>query len=283
MHALLSSGSIDSSLTQEAVRGMPLFALAASCKAEELAVITKGEIEAFAVECLQDRKLIAARIQSWLVRGVDIETIYLQAVAMACQIFGEWWRDDVVDFASVTLATCRLQQCLFEMSPRFLGHAGSTSNGYSALFLLPTATQHSIGSFIVGEIFRKNGWKLAQLSYGKDAVVKKMVGSEWFDLVGYSVSCDHSVELAKSLIPKIRRCSVNPNIQIMVGGPMLMFRPSLAQEVGADFSGVDARTSERYALMMVREVGLSSRRQMRRLVPHVSFRPKLHGSGFCGA
>ena len=122
-----------------------------------------------------------------------------------------------------------------------------------------------------------------QRCHESDAIVQRTVEAKWFDLVGYSLSCDRSVELVRSLIPKIRRHSANPNVRIMVGGPLVISNPSLAQEIGADLSGSDAIASERHAVESVRQVWSLPEPQKKLSAPHVSFASKLYGSSFCGA
>ena len=210
--------------------------------------IAADEVGALAVACLSDQQSAMAVVDDWTQRGVDLETIYLQGIAGACQVFGHWWQEDRVDFASVTLASATIQAVLYELSPLFLEHANENNNGYSVLLLRSPASQHSIGNFMLGEFFRRSGWSVSNLVVENESQTQRLVQSEWFDVVGYSLCNDACLELARSLFPHIRRHCANRGVQIMVGGPLVSANPAIATEIGAHLIGGDAREAQRLAL-----------------------------------
>jgi len=217
--------------------------------------IAADDIGALALACLRDPQSAKAVVDDWIRRGVELETIYLQGIAGACQVFGHWWQEDRVDFASVTLAGATIQSVLYELSPVFLEHANENTNGYSVLFVRSPASQHSIGGFMLREFFRRSGWSVSDVVLENQSQVQPLVQSEWFDLIGYSMCSDVCLELSRSLFPNIRRHCANQRVQIMVGGPMAMANPAFAKETGADLVGSDARDSQRLALQCVTALG----------------------------
>jgi len=88
--------------------------------------------------------------------------------------------------------------------------------------------------------------------------VFKELSQQWFDVVGFSVSSDRSIGALKMLILQARRVSRNPGVLVMVGGPMVTMVPDLAGMVGADFSGGDARASQRLAHMNMKRLKLAA-------------------------
>jgi methanogenic corrinoid protein MtbC1 len=78
-----------------------------------------------------------------------------------------------------------------------------------------------------------------------------MVRSEWFTLVGLSLSCDSRLDELASDIAIIRRVSRNHNIGVMVGGTILIDHPEWVASVGADLMAVDGRQAPAKALEFV--------------------------------
>lgn len=52
-------------------------------------------------------------------KGASLETIFLNLFSPAAKYLGKLWEEDICDFADVTIALCRLQQLLRELSAAF--------------------------------------------------------------------------------------------------------------------------------------------------------------------
>jgi methanogenic corrinoid protein MtbC1 len=65
--------------------------------------------------------------------------------------------------------------------------------------------------------------------------------SEWFAVIGFSVSCTSRMDTLATSIRRVRRVSRNPAVSIMVGGPAFVEHPELVALVGADATATDAR------------------------------------------
>lgn len=192
-------------------------------------------------------------LQSWADAGIDWDDIYLQGVGPAAQLLGSWWQADRMDFAAVSIASTRLQQTLYALSPTFLRQSRDLSNGLSALLFCSPGSQHSMGVFMLGEFFRKSGWRVCGLPLQGTAGAKRCVQSDWFDVVGLSVSTDRCMDTVGRLIRDLRASSANPELKIMVGGPMVAMNRGLMLSLGADFIGGDARESQRLASQYVKK------------------------------
>jgi methanogenic corrinoid protein MtbC1 len=94
---------------------------------------------------------------------------------------------------------------------------------------------------MVSEFFRRAGWDVWSDPCASEGDLAALVRSEWFDLIGLSVGMDGHVEPLRSVVLRLRRASRNPDVGIMVGGPILVNRPQLVSEVAADFTATDAR------------------------------------------
>ena len=251
MQATLSSGSHFSTRLHRPAVAVPRPLPMDSYVKRPSIGLAAGDIDALAQACLQDQRSAMAVVESWIGLGIELEVIYLRGIAPVCRVLGKWWQDDRLDFASVTLATCRLQGLLYEFSPFFLEHAKQNTNGYSTLMLRPNSAQHSIGSFMLGEFFKRSGWAVTQLAFQSDTQIRRLLHGEWIDVVGYSLCSEDCLGLAAPLFSKIRRYSVNQGVKIMVGGPLVSANPAIAEAVGADLIGGDAQESQRLAFQCV--------------------------------
>ncbi len=215
--------------------------------------VSEAQVQALAEACWQASGQPLLLLQSWAQAGTDWEDIYLQGVVPAAQLLGDWWLADRMDFVAVSIASTRLQQTLYDLSPTFLRQARDASNGLSALLFCCQGSQHTMGVFMLGEFFRKSGWRVCGVPLpGADSALRS-VQSDWFDVLGLSVSTTRCLETVGSLIRNLRAASANPALKIMVGGPMAATNRGLMLSLGADFIGGDARESQRLAHHYVKQ------------------------------
>jgi methanogenic corrinoid protein MtbC1 len=172
-------------------------------------------------------------INELMERGITPEVLYLDLLAPTARRLGQMWDDDVCDFVQVTLALGRVQQVLRSLSTITL-HPTEALAG-RALLSCADGEQHSLGLFIVAELFAKAGWEVvisAPVTNSLSAV--DMVREEWFDVVGFSVACDNRLPVLKREIRALRAVSRNQALRIIVGGRVFDEHPGLAERLGAD-------------------------------------------------
>lgn len=208
---------------------------------EDSVSLSPETIERFALYSLSSGPdSLLAIVGRLLQQGVSLEAIYLELLGPAARRLGEYWAEDRVSFADVTIALGRLQQVLRELSlhgPQELPH----SSGRSALFAAAPGEQHTFGIVIIEEFFRRAGWRTwAELSGSVDEVLSTVKAHE-FDLFGVSASSDERLDQIAPMIMWVRQASRNRDINVMVGGRLFLERPELVQEVGADRMATDAR------------------------------------------
>jgi methanogenic corrinoid protein MtbC1 len=209
-------------------------------------------VEKLARACLSQQHLATDLVRSWARSGRDLEEIYLDLVAPAARLLGEWWSCDSINFADATIGAHRLQQVLYEFSPQFLEHCGPKANGLSVLLVVTPGAQHTLGSFMLSEFFRREGWRVDAIVPKSDAELLRRVEGDWYDLVGLSLGHERGVVAAKWFIGQAKKVSRNAAIQFMVGGPLVTGNPAIAAELGADMVGANARESQRLAIQGVR-------------------------------
>ena len=174
-------------------------------------------------------------------RGVALDAIYLELLAPTARRLGEMWESDQSDFMQVTIGLWRLQEVLHEFGPAFLNEGEPAEPG-RRVFLVPVpGDQHTFGAVIVAEFFRRAGWDVWDDPGASRDEILRIVGNEWFAVVGLSVSCEQHLDGLATLIRSIRRASRNPNVGIMVGGQPFLDHPERAALVGADATASDGR------------------------------------------
>jgi MerR family transcriptional regulator, light-induced transcriptional regulator len=181
----------------------------------------------------------AQQVQTYRDRGIELETIYLKLLVPAARHLRHLWMNDDRDFADITLGLWRLQQLLRDFSPAFCAEAPIRSVGLRALLTPAPGEKHDIGHMmfglvLAGEFFRRDGWDTWIEPDPADAGFLQTIRSQWFDIVEFFANGDKKLDELASNIRAIRRESPNPDLGIMVCGPVFTERPELVLLVGGD-------------------------------------------------
>lgn len=216
--------------------------------------LDRSQVQALCQASLQGAEQATDLVQHWLASGVDIEEVYLEGITPAARLMGQWWCDDVLDFASASLGHARLRHLLFELSPVFLKNASGQAKGLSCCVVGAFQTQHTMGSFMLSEFFRRSGWHVNLFECDSADELLKKLAIDWYDLLALSLSCEQQLPEIRRSIKLIRQASANPQIQIIAGGPLLNARPDLPLNLGVEVVGEDARVAQERALELVMAV-----------------------------
>ncbi len=212
---------------------------------------TAAEIDEFARLLLRhDAKDCLAYTQELSSRGVHTEDLMLGLLAPAARMLGEFWKEDICDFTEVTIALSRLQQILRELNPlvdanrdekEASGMLAHQMPRRLAFLVAAPGEQHSFGLSVVEEFFRRENWDV----WGGVALASKkiveVVRCNHFDLIGFSLSCEHFLDDLAWTIRAVRKASRNPDISVMVGGQLFVEHPEFVTRVGADATAVDGQ------------------------------------------
>jgi len=188
-----------------------------------------------------------AFIETLRLRGVPPASLYLGVMTQAAQRLGELWDQDRCDFAQVTISMGRLQQVARALSPYFQLESLRRPQTENALLVPAPGEQHTFGLVMLAEFFRREGWYVAggPVTSAKDAA--GIVRDTWIDVAGFSIGSAGRVEGLAQCIRAVRRVSQNPDLFVMVGGPLLLTQPDLVTRVGADTTATDAAAAVRQA------------------------------------
>jgi MerR family transcriptional regulator, light-induced transcriptional regulator len=174
-------------------------------------------------------------------QGTSVERLYLGLITSVARHLGDLWLADVCSFTDVTLGVWRLQQVARSLSPIFQQGASNRLQRHQALLVPLPGEQHTFGIFIVAEFFRRAGWDACSMPFKAADDIVAIVRSEWFSLIGLSLSCENGLEQLAKDIRTIRRASCNQALCVMVGGTIFIEHPEFVSQVGADLMAVDAR------------------------------------------
>lgn len=186
-----------------------------------------AEANAF-VEAMQDR-------------GMPLDAVLLDVLAPAARRLGELWTDDRCDFTQVTMGLWRLHQLMRALSTGIDRPVLHRENDRQALLVPAPGEQHTFGLAMVAEFFRRAGWSVWSEPLASSNDLVGIVRSEWFAVVGFSVSSTSRLDSLATNIRRVRRGSRNPAVSIMVGGPAFIDHPELVALVGADATAADGR------------------------------------------
>lgn len=211
--------------------------------------------EKFALYTLSSgQESLLAIIGGLLQQGISMEAIYLDLLGPTARRLGEFWSDDQVSFADVTLALGKLQQVVRELSLHGPVDSGAAANGRAALFAPAPGEQHTFGLVIIEEFFRRSGWRTWTELSGALEEILSAVQAHRFDVFGMTASSDERLDQFAPMIMSIRRASRNRDISIMVGGRLFLEHPGLVAKVGADAMATDAKEAVLKAEVAVRQL-----------------------------
>lgn len=215
--------------------------------------IASLEIEELAPLVLQiEADALLVHLESILARGVSFDTMLVDLLAPTARLLGEFWEEDRCDFIDVTMGLWRLQEAVHEISGRMAAADSAAGEGRRALFAAMPGDQHSFGTVVIDELFRRGGWTTDRLSDAKTSTLLKHAADGWFDVIGLTVSCDCNIGELTSIITALRNVSKNPRVCVMVGGRIFSADPDLAVQVGADGTAREANLALKVACKLVR-------------------------------
>jgi len=206
-------------------------------------VIWADEAVQFAESALKhDAHLLLRQVEQLLTRGIAVETILLDLLGPASRHLGVMWEEDRCDFVQVTMGLWRLQEIVHTLGASVPGSAIDSEAPRSILLGRVPGEQHGFGLVLVEEFFRRAGW--STLSADAEADVSDfaaMVRAHAFDAIGLTAATDRHIGPLPAQIAAIRSASRNQDIFVMLGGRIFVEDQTLAHQLGADGTAVDAR------------------------------------------
>jgi methanogenic corrinoid protein MtbC1 len=213
---------------------------------------TAGDLEAFSLLAIDaDSDVLIEHLEVLIERGVSVDTILVDLLAPAARRLGSLWDEDRCSFVDVTMGLWRLQEALRELSSRLPTLQSAAHGAKRALFATMPGEQHSFGTVIIEDVFRRDGWATEMLTDCDQPGLLDALASQSFDMAGLTLSCEVDIGRLKSLILAMRSVSRNPRLSIMIGGHALAGDPTISTRVGADGTAPDAQRALALASRLV--------------------------------
>ncbi len=226
---------------------------------DQTQTIGHSEISAFtSLALLSEAHVLMRHVDVQLGFGFAVETILVDLLAPTARALGKMWENDDLDFIDVTMGLWRLQEVVHELAARSPGAVANRGGDRRALFCVMPGEQHSFGTVVVDECFRRQGWETRCITNLTEHELMTLVNERWFEIIGLTVSCDHHIDELSRFIRALRQSSRNPHAGIMVGGPLFVNNPALAEIIGADGTASDARLAVECAEKIVSGVASSA-------------------------
>jgi len=186
---------------------------------------------------------IEARIRS----GANPLTVMIEDLAPAARKLGSLWDNDECDIVDVSLGLGALHGLLRDITPL----ETPPTPAPSILILLTPGETHEFGAKMVESFFRSAGWRAARSDGDKFALALKR---DWYDAVGFSLSCERYVDSLERAIVEARAASRNPRLKILVGGAIFGEKPALANKIGADLFAASAEAAINISRVLLEEL-----------------------------
>jgi methanogenic corrinoid protein MtbC1 len=183
-----------------------------------------------------DQDAAGAFIADLRERRVPAAALFGGLLEPAARLLGVMWDRDEIDFTDVALGVARLQAllALFNGTHRI----ADLDDRRCALMLTLPGERHSFGIAMVENCLEAGGWQVASEREIDGDSLAQRVGRDWFAVIGIAVSSSRNLRRVADAIESIRRCSRNPAVGVIVGGPVFSGAPELAASLGADGSAL---------------------------------------------
>ncbi|WP_456684868.1 cobalamin B12-binding domain-containing protein [Bradyrhizobium sp. P5_C11_2] len=213
--------------------------------AEQIKPAFKPDVEQVAafthLALAQDDTAMIQAFSALVGEGYPVDRLFLDLLAPSAALLGRMWEEDLCDFVEVTTGVARLQQLVARF--RVGGEAIPLGDDRRLLLMSAPGEQHTFGVRIVEQFMSRAGWAVSVGLSSSSEEIAALVASEWFDVVGLTLSNETRVTQLATAIRSVRAASRNRSIAVMVGGPVFLEHPELVPQVGADASAVDAATA----------------------------------------
>lgn len=199
------------------------------------------EMLEFTKYCIKGDALNVNKIVDRLVdQGYRQDRIFLELITPAARHLGVLWDKDECSFGDVTCGLALMHQITYRLGYGF--NEGPIVQGETNRVMLACApgSQHFLGLTIVADFFRREGATVVIEISSTESELMRAVANEWFDVIGISVAIETQLVNLKTLIDNLRQQSGNPQVRVMLGGPVFLLHDLKAETFGADAVSTDA-------------------------------------------
>ncbi|MFK7869422.1 MAG: B12-binding domain-containing protein [Roseobacter sp.] len=162
--------------------------------------------------------------------GASLGAIYLNYLAEAAVVLGEWWEEDEVSFSEVAIGTSRIYAVTRGLSHLFVPtHPVEVR---SAVFVSTPGETHNLGVRMAADLFGQEGWDV-DLLIGKphEELVAEITAAR-YPIVGLSAAGVHSCAPLARLIIALRLS--HPTAALVLSGQITQEAPDFVAHLDLD-------------------------------------------------
>jgi MerR family transcriptional regulator, light-induced transcriptional regulator len=208
------------------------------------AVAAPASIEEWAQLAVEDDlPSLAEHFRSALAGESDLPTLFLDILAPAARLLGQWGEEGRISFEVVDRAVRSFEDVVSKFQHDPLPNATRGWRSGSILLSASPGDLHSFGLRMVEELFRRDGWSLTTLPAPclKDILCE--VGRNHFHVLGLSIGGVEAAAAAPALIGAVRAATLNPDLFIVVGGPAVVAGTIGPETMDADYLAIDGASA----------------------------------------
>jgi methanogenic corrinoid protein MtbC1 len=203
---------------------------------------TLAEFSDFTDACRQgDSVRVNQIIDALIAQGLPQEKIFLDLITPAARHLGTLWDNDQCSFTDVTCGLAIMHHVIYRLGYEFRDGPHIKGEQTNVMMCCAPGSMHLLGATIVGDLFRREGASVVIEISSTEQELAKAVANEWFDVIGISVSIESQLLQLKSLVHELKESSGNPNVKVLLGGPIFMLVDATADMFGADMIAKDAK------------------------------------------
>jgi methanogenic corrinoid protein MtbC1 len=202
-----------------------------------------------------DAAAIIEGLEELLIMGQDFLALHGSLIEPAARLLGDWWCEDRIGAVEIAIALSYLQSAVRRIGAAQTDVGRMSEIGGDMLIATAPGETHGLGAALVGDVFRRSGWRVARGFPADAAALCAALRGDRFDALCLCLSdvmdrADQIGSLA-SLIRAARAASANPALVVMAGGRLFRTQPDLAAFIGADavYSGAAEALSRTLAAM----------------------------------
>ena len=166
--------------------------------------------------------------------GASIDYIVLELIPAIARKLGKQWEDDDLSFADVSIGVNRLERVIYKLDYLFQANQLDRQQNKAIFITGFPGSQHTLGSLIFANFLTYSGWQVHRPHQANIDSMVYGVSSKMLQAIAISVSTNEQLEQLPNLINLLRQKSQNPEIIVLIGGPLYNKAPEAFDHIQAE-------------------------------------------------
>lgn len=166
--------------------------------------------------------------------GASINYIVLELIPEIAKKLGKQWEDDTLSFAEVSIGVGKLERAIHKLDYLFQATQLEKRQNKSILISPFPDSQHSLGVLILSNFFIHSGWQVHRPANNSLNAIIHEIESKYQHALGISISTYEQLQELPDLIKLLKGRSNNPQMIVLIGGPLYNKSPEKFNHIQAD-------------------------------------------------